>query len=65
MNSKQQVGEMVCINGYDDSASAGQQRFVDKHCGQLFEALEVGEYSSKLKNVSFKVKHSHILCNLS
>jgi hypothetical protein len=56
---------MVCINGYDDSASAGQQRFVDKHCGQLFEALEVGEYSSKLKNVPFKVKHSHILCNLS
>lgn len=55
-----QVGMHVCIGGYDDNASSGQQRFVDEHYGQLFEVLEVGDYSSKLKNVPFKVKHAHV-----
>lgn len=54
------VGMQVCVGGYDDNASAGQQRFVDEHYGQLFEVLEVGEYSSKLKNVPFRVKHAHV-----
>lgn len=54
------VGMQVCVGGYDDNASAGQQRFVDEHYGQLFEVLEVGEYSSKLRNVPFHVKHAHV-----
>lgn len=53
-------GMQVCVGGYDNNASAGQQRFVDEHFGQLFEVLEVGEFSSKLKNVPFRVKHAHV-----
>jgi hypothetical protein len=54
-----EIGKKVFI-GCDFNASKKQHDFVDKNHGMAFEILEVGNDTSKLDGVPFKVKHSNI-----